>query len=76
MYNKQVAIVLQDSSTNNSAKTYDFFVSYNRADVEFAERLVKSIEKQEYEGRQLKCFFAPWDIEPGENILLKIENAL
>jgi len=67
---------LQHYSEHNSAGAYDFFVSYNRADVEFAEHLVNSIEKIECDGRTLRCFFAPWDIEPGENILLKIENAL
>ena len=62
--------------TGNSPEGYDVFISYNKADVEFAERLIKTIEQVEYEGRNLKCFFAPWDIEPGENILLKIEKNL
>ena len=59
-----------------ATEIYDVFVSYNRADVEFAERLVRRIEQEPYRERHLRCFYAPWDIEPGENILLKIENAL
>jgi len=51
-------------------------LSYNRADVEFVERLARTIEEQEYKRRKLRCFFAPWDIKPGENFLLKIEDAL
>lgn len=57
-------------------KEYDIFISYNKADVEFAEQLVTAIENQEYNGRKLRCFYDSWDIEVGENILLKIENAL
>lgn len=55
---------------------YDIFISYNKADVEFAERLVKRIELEPHKGRHLRCFFASWDVAPGENILLKIEDAL
>lgn len=73
----QVVITLdQNAHTNNSSEVHDIFISYNTADTEFAERLVKTIEQVEYHGRNLRCFFAPWDIEPGESILLKIEKAL
>lgn len=58
------------------SEKYDIFISYNNADIEFAESLVKRIEQEPFEGRVLKCFYAPWDIETGENILLKIEKAL
>jgi hypothetical protein len=54
---------------------YEAFVSYNKADVKFAEKLVKRIEKECVNGQPIKVFFAEWDIEPGENILLKIEKA-
>lgn len=55
---------------------YDIFISYNKADVEFAEQLVRAIEKQKYNGRKLRCFYDSWDIAPGENILLRIEEGL
>jgi len=50
-------------------------ISYSTADTEFVERLVKRIESEEYNKRPLRCFYAPWDIQPGENILLRIEKA-
>lgn len=59
-----------------STEIYDIFISYNKADIEFAERLVKRIEQEPYRNGYLKCFYAAWDINAGENILLKIENAL
>jgi len=55
---------------------YDLFVSYSRADNEFARRLVDRIESETYNGRRLRCFFAEWDILPGENIVLKLERGL
>ena len=55
--------------------TYDAFVSFNKADKDFTERLVRKIESEELDGRKLKCFYSEWDIQPGENILLKIEQA-
>lgn len=61
---------------DNVNENYDIFISYNTADIEFAELLVNRIEQEPYSGRFLKCFYAPWDIEPGENLLLRIENAL
>jgi hypothetical protein len=55
---------------------YDLFVSYNKADVEFVERLVKAVESARFENRKLRCFYDSWDIAPGENILLRIEEGL
>ncbi|MFX0209723.1 MAG: toll/interleukin-1 receptor domain-containing protein [Candidatus Hodarchaeota archaeon] len=54
----------------------DIFISYNNADSDFSEKLVSRIEQESYQNRNLICFFAEWDIEPGENILLKIEKAI
>jgi hypothetical protein len=54
---------------------YDLFVSFSKADTEFAERLVKRVESEPYNNRLFRCFYAPWDIQPGENILLRIEEA-
>ena len=34
------------------------------------------IEHEPYKDRKLRCFFAEWDIELGENILLKIEKSM
>jgi hypothetical protein len=54
---------------------YDAFVSFNKADVDFAEKLVRRIEKETINGNPIKVFFSEWDIEFGENILLRIEKA-
>lgn len=54
---------------------YDAFISFNKADLKFAEKLVKRIEKESINGEPIKVFFAEWDIEFGENILLRIEKA-
>lgn len=54
---------------------YDAFVSYNKADKDFAEKLVNRIEKENIDGVPIKVFFGEWDIEYGGNILLWIENA-
>ena len=58
-----------------SQNRYDFFVSYNKTDIDFVERLVKRVESETYAGKPLRCFYDQWDIQPGENILLKIETA-
>ena len=54
---------------------YDLFVSFSKADTEFAERLVKRVESEPYNNQLFRCFYAPWDVQPGENILLRIEEA-
>lgn len=54
---------------------YDAFVSYNKADRDFAEKLVRRIEKETINEEPIKVFFAEWDIEYGENVLLRIEKA-
>jgi len=54
----------------------DAFISYQSEDEEFARKLATKLESYSFNGRRLKVFFAPWDIEPGTNIILKIEEAL
>jgi hypothetical protein len=60
---------------NQSGYKYDVYISYNKADLEFARKLASRIERQHIKGELVKVFFDEWDIEPGENILLKIEEA-
>ncbi len=55
---------------------HDLFISYNRADEEWAEQLAARLEREDYRGRKLKVFFAPWDIPPGEYITASLEEAL
>lgn len=54
---------------------YDVFISYNKADLEFAEKLANRLGKECINARPIRVFFDQWDIEPGENVLLKIESA-
>jgi tetratricopeptide (TPR) repeat protein len=62
--------------TDEQDYEHDLFISYNRADEEWAERLAARLEQEDYQGRKLKVFFAPWDIQPGEHITESLEDAL
>jgi hypothetical protein len=54
----------------------DLFISYNREDEEWAKKLAERVEQEEWQGRKLRVFFAPWDILPGESIDDRLEHAL
>lgn len=54
----------------------DAFISYQSVDETFARKLAGAIEAYSMNDRRLRAFFAPWDIEPGANIVTKIEGAL
>lgn len=58
----------------------DIFVSYNRADEEWTRSLADRIERETSDGlpdgTRLRAFFAPWDIEHGQNILNRINDGL
>jgi TIR domain len=58
----------------------DIFVSYNRADEEWARELAGRIERETLDGLpdgpKLTAFFAAWDIEFGQNILNRINDGL
>ena len=58
----------------------DIFVSYNRADEAWAHDLAERIERETRDDAQdspkLTAFFAPWDIEVGQNILNRINDGL
>ena len=55
---------------------YDLFISYNREDEEWAKGLAARVERERWQGRNLRVFFAPWDILPGESIDDRLEHAL
>jgi len=54
----------------------DAFLCHNRADKQWVRELGERIEQEEWGGRKLSVFLDEWDIQPGENILLKIDEAL
>jgi len=47
---------------------YDAFISYNRADEEWATKLATMLEGEHWQDRTLEVFYAPWDIKPGVNL--------
>ena len=62
--------------TNEIDYEYDLFISYNRVDETWAEQLAARLEKESWQDRKLKVFFAPWDILPGESVDARLEQAL
>jgi tetratricopeptide (TPR) repeat protein len=62
--------------TDEPIYEYDLFISYNRADEKWTEKLATHLEQENYRDRTLKVFFAPWDIQPGEYITESLEEAL
>jgi hypothetical protein len=54
---------------------YDLFISHNRADKPFAERLGAAIES-DTNGPTLRVFLDKWDIGPGADIPIALERAL
>ena len=55
---------------------YDLFLSYDPADEEWTKQLAERLEQEAWQGRNLRVFFSPWDIRPGQLTLQEIERAL
>jgi tetratricopeptide (TPR) repeat protein len=62
--------------TNPTTYDYDVFISYNQIDESWAKQLATRLEQENWQGRQLRVFFAPWDIKPGDSIPGRLESAL
>ena len=58
----------------------DAFISYNKADEDWARSLAEMVEREtmdgSVDGRKLTVFFAPWDIEHGGNIVNRLNDGL
>lgn len=54
----------------------DIFICHNRADKPWARELCARIEAEEWNGRKLSVFLDEWDIDIGDNIIVKINAAL
>lgn len=54
----------------------DVFISYNSADEQIARKIVDRLEKEKIGERNIKVFFAPWDIKKGENFIAKVDEGL
>jgi tetratricopeptide (TPR) repeat protein len=55
---------------------FDVFLSHNHKDEEWTAQLAERLEKEEWQGRTLRVFFSPWDIQAGQSIPLEIERGL
>jgi tetratricopeptide (TPR) repeat protein len=55
---------------------YDLFINYNHADEEWARKLAARVEQEKWGDRNLRAFFAPWDIRPGESVDERLDRAL
>jgi tetratricopeptide (TPR) repeat protein len=62
--------------TDEPVYKYDLFISYNRADEKWAKRLATRVEQEKWRDRNLRVFFAPWDIRPGESVDARLDRAL
>jgi hypothetical protein len=65
---------------NEPHNEVDVFISYNRADEVWARELATRIEREKVDeksdSRLLKVFFAPWDVDVGENLVNRINDGL
>jgi TIR domain-containing protein len=68
---------MSDTQAKSSIQfQHDIFLSHNKADKEWVRNLAVRIEKEQWDGRPLKVFFDEWDIRPGDNIPIMLEQAL
>ena len=62
--------------TDEQDYKHDLFISYNRTDEEWARKLATRVEQEKWRDRNLRAFFAPWDIRPGESVDERLDRAL
>jgi tetratricopeptide (TPR) repeat protein len=62
--------------TDEPVYEYDLFISYNRTDEAWAQKLATRVEQEKWRDRNLRVFFAPWDIRPGESVDERLDRAL
>lgn len=55
---------------------YDLFISYNHTDEEWSKKLAARVRQEKWKGKNLRIFFAPWEIRPGESVDERIDRAL
>lgn len=71
---------MPDQSPSQPKETFDIFLCHNRADKDWVRNLAEQIESETFDGhsngRPLRVFFDEWDIDVGQNVLLRINRAL
>jgi TIR domain len=59
---------------------YDLYLCYNRADQSFVFKLAAAVESETIDGlkasRHLKVFVDEWDIQPGENMVQRMNQGM
>lgn len=65
-----------DVDPSEVAESYDLFICHNRADKPVARELGAVIEGYDWQDRPLRVFLDEWDIAPGENIIVRLNDAL
>ncbi|MFQ5910271.1 MAG: toll/interleukin-1 receptor domain-containing protein [Thermoplasmata archaeon] len=58
------------------SSTYDLFLCHSGVDREWVKNLAIQVEREEVNGRRLRVFLDEWDIRPGENVILRINEGL
>lgn len=54
----------------------DLFICHSSIDKDWVKTLGERVEAEQWNGRNLSVFIDAWDIQVGENIILKINDAL
>ena len=65
--------ILQNTSDNFEC---DLFLCHSKADKDWVEELATKIESEAVSGRRLRVFFDPWDVNPGENVVIRLEKGV
>jgi hypothetical protein len=64
----------------DDAQDIDLFLCHNRADKDWVRKLAEHVESETLDGhpsgRPLRVFFDEWDIQLGENLILRINEGL
>jgi hypothetical protein len=63
-------VAVSDASPQDEGQMSDFFISYNSADKGWAEWIAWTLEEAGW-----SCIIQAWDFRPGENFVLKMQEA-
>lgn len=64
------------SSISSDSDIIDAFLSYQNADKDQATKLGSRLENERNGSGNMKIFYAPWDIAPGQNLVDRIDEGL
>jgi len=67
--------IINNQKIRSMEYEYDIFLSHNKSDKKWAEKLASDLERNT-DGRPVKVFFDKWDIKPGSDIPDELERGL